>query len=38
VVALGALTGLLLFRERLGRVNAVGLGRALLAVGLLVRG
>lgn len=38
VVALGALTGLLLFRERLGRVNAVGLGLALLAIGLLVHG
>jgi hypothetical protein len=29
---------LLLFRERLGRINAVGLGLALLAVGLLVHG
>lgn len=38
VVALGALTGLVVFRERLGRVNAVGLGLALLAVGLLTHG
>lgn len=35
VVAVGALTGLLLFNERLSRVNTAGLGLALLAVGLL---
>ena len=38
VVVVGALTGLVVFRERLGRVNAVGLGLALLAVGLLTHG
>ncbi|HEX7348093.1 MAG TPA: EamA/RhaT family transporter [Rhodanobacteraceae bacterium] len=38
VVAVGALTGLLLFRERLGRINAFGLGVALVAVALLTHG
>lgn len=38
VVALGALTGLIVFRERLGRANLAGLGLALVAVGLLVHG
>ncbi|HEU0196412.1 MAG TPA: EamA/RhaT family transporter [Nevskiaceae bacterium] len=38
VVALGALVGLLLFRERLNRVNLGGLGLALIAVGLLAHG
>jgi drug/metabolite transporter (DMT)-like permease len=38
VVAVGALTGLLLFRERLTRINLAGLGLALVAVGLLVHG
>ncbi|MDO1529632.1 EamA/RhaT family transporter [Fulvimonas sp. R45] len=38
VVALGALVGLALFRERLGRVNLAGLALALLAVALLTRG
>lgn len=35
VVAVGALTGLLLFRERLTRINLAAVGLALLAVGLL---
>lgn len=35
VVALGALVGVLAFRERLNRVNALGLLLALLAIGLL---
>lgn len=38
VVALGALTGLLLFRERLSRLNLAALGFALVAVGLLTHG
>jgi drug/metabolite transporter (DMT)-like permease len=38
VVALGALTGLLLFRERLSRLNLLALGLALVAVGLLTHG
>src|SRR6185312_5361900 len=35
VVVLGALTGVLLFRERLSRINLAGLGLALLAIALL---
>lgn len=38
VVAVGALTGLLLFRERLTRLNLAAIGLALLAVGLLTHG
>ncbi|WP_329741876.1 EamA/RhaT family transporter [Dyella sp. A6] len=38
VVALGALTGLLLFRERLSRLNLAALALALVAVGLLTHG
>lgn len=38
VVALGALVGLLLFRERLSRLNLVGVLLALLAIGLIARG
>jgi hypothetical protein len=38
VVALGALVGLWLFRERLSRLNFAALGLALLAVGLLTHG
>jgi drug/metabolite transporter (DMT)-like permease len=38
VVALGALVGLWLFRERLSRLNLAALGLALLAVGLLTHG
>ncbi|HEX7348462.1 MAG TPA: EamA/RhaT family transporter [Rhodanobacteraceae bacterium] len=38
VVALGALTGLIVFRERLARINYAGLGLALVAVALLVHG
>jgi drug/metabolite transporter (DMT)-like permease len=38
VVALGALTGLLLFRERLSRINLASLGLALLVVLLLALG
>ena len=37
VVALGALTGMLLFRERLSRINLAALLLALLAIALLVR-
>jgi drug/metabolite transporter (DMT)-like permease len=37
VVVLGALVGVLVFRERLSRVNLVGLLLALLAIGLLTR-
>jgi EamA domain-containing membrane protein RarD len=37
-VALGALVGLWLFRERLSRLNLAALGLALLAVGLLTHG
>ncbi len=37
VVVLGALTGTLLFRERLSRLNLAGLGLALLAIALLAR-
>lgn len=37
VVALGALTGVLLFRERLSRANLAGLLLALAAIGLLTR-
>src|SRR5574337_390808 len=38
VVALGALVGLLLFRERLSRLNLAGVGLALLAIGVIARG
>ena len=38
VVALGALTGMLVFRERLSRLNAAGLVLAVLAIALLARG
>ncbi|MGN2243484.1 EamA/RhaT family transporter [Frateuria sp. GZRR33] len=38
VVALGALAGMLLFRERLSRTNLAGLGLAVLAIALLARG
>lgn len=38
VVALGALAGVVIFRERLSRVNLVGLGLAVLAIALLARG
>ena len=37
-VALGALVGLLLFRERLSRINLGGVLLALLAIGLIARG
>ncbi|HET8764738.1 MAG TPA: EamA/RhaT family transporter, partial [Rhodanobacter sp.] len=35
VVALGALTGVLIFREQLSRVNLTGVALALAAIGLL---
>jgi len=38
VVALGALAGLAVFRERLSRVNLAGLVLAVLAITLLARG
>ena len=38
VVALGALAGLVVFRERLSRVNLAGLALAVLAIALLARG
>jgi len=38
VVALGALVGLLLFRERLSRFNLAGVALALLAIGVIARG
>lgn len=38
VVALGALAGLLVFRERLSRLNLAGLALAVLAIALLARG
>ena len=38
VVALGALAGLLVFRERLSRLNLAGVGLAVLAIALLARG
>jgi drug/metabolite transporter (DMT)-like permease len=38
VVALGALVGLLVFRERLSRINLGGVLLALLAIGLIARG
>ncbi|UGB38157.1 EamA/RhaT family transporter [Frateuria soli] len=38
VVALGSLAGMVVFRERLSRVNLAGLGLAVLAIALLARG
>ena len=38
VVALGAVAGVALFRERLGRINAAGLLLALAAIALLALG
>jgi multidrug transporter EmrE-like cation transporter len=38
VVALGAVVGLLLFRERLSWLNLAGVALALLAIGVLARG
>jgi drug/metabolite transporter (DMT)-like permease len=38
VVALGALVGLLLFRERLSRLNLAGVALALLAIGVIANG
>ncbi len=38
VVALGALVGLLAFRERLDRINLLGVALALLAIGVMARG
>lgn len=38
VVALGALVGTLIFRERLSRLNALGVLLALCAIGLITRG
>jgi hypothetical protein len=38
VVALGALVGLLLFRERLSRLNLAGVALAAVAIGVLARG
>ncbi|KZC43423.1 MULTISPECIES: EamA family transporter [Rhodanobacter] len=38
VVALGALVGLLLFRERLSRLNLAGVALALLAIGVIAYG
>jgi len=38
VVTLGALVGLLLFRERLSRLNLGGVALALLAIGVIARG
>ncbi|MDW2981391.1 MAG: EamA family transporter [Rhodanobacter sp.] len=38
VVALGALLGLLVFRERLSRLNLAGVVLALLAIGVIARG
>jgi drug/metabolite transporter (DMT)-like permease len=38
VVALGAVVGLLLFREQLSRLNLVGVLLALLAIGVIARG
>lgn len=38
VVALGAVVGLLLFRERLSRLNLAGVALAVLAIGVLARG
>ncbi|KZC17809.1 hypothetical protein RHOFW510R12_10905 [Rhodanobacter sp. FW510-R12] len=38
VVVLGALVGLLLFRERLSRLNLAGVALALLAIGLIASG
>ncbi len=38
VVALGALVGLLLFRERLSRLNLIGVALAVVAIGVIARG
>jgi drug/metabolite transporter (DMT)-like permease len=38
VVALGALVGLLVFRERLSRLNLAGVALAAVAIGVLARG
>ena len=38
VVALGALVGLLVFRERLSRLNLAGVALALLSIGVIARG
>lgn len=38
VVTLGALTGLLAFRERLSWINLAGVGLAVLAIGVIARG
>ncbi|MGN6283162.1 EamA/RhaT family transporter [Frateuria sp.] len=38
VVALGALAGMVVFRERLSRINLAGLGLAVLAIALLAQG
>jgi multidrug transporter EmrE-like cation transporter len=38
VVALGALVGLLVFRERLSRFNLAGVALALVAIGVIARG
>jgi drug/metabolite transporter (DMT)-like permease len=38
VVALGALVGLLLFRERLSRLNLAGVALAVVAIGVIARG
>jgi len=38
VVALGALVGLLVFRERLSRLNLAGVALALLAIGVIAKG
>jgi len=38
VVTLGALVGLLVFHERLSRLNLGGVALALLAIGVIARG
>jgi hypothetical protein len=38
VVALGAVVGLLVFREQLSRLNLAGVALALLAIGVIARG
>jgi multidrug transporter EmrE-like cation transporter len=38
VVALGAVVGLVLFRERLSRLNLAGVALAVIAIGVLARG